>query len=96
MEFPLPEDFPRDVPCAFGGLSFTWSVRTPYPTPKGALGFFSAHQMSEEQVKVTANAVPTTAIGHGGASYCRLIVAVNRSDKPVLVEIRYLFEVARR
>lgn len=95
VDFEIPADVVRDVPCALGDVIFTWSVRAPYPAPAGAVGFFSAHQLSEQQFEKALRTAPAKGIGEYGASYCRDIVAVNRSNSTVLVEVRYIVAIRR-
>jgi len=86
VEFPLVRNL--DVPCAFGTVTFTWSVRRPYPTPKAAVEFFNERQGAHMSFGASN-------MGKGSASHCAPIVVVNRSASEVLVEVRYVVSYRR-
>lgn len=89
VDFPLLPGLPS-VACADGLIVFTWSVQWPYPTPPGAVGFFSAHQLYERAYRAAVASTPTSVLGRGGIGICRPLIIVNRSSARVAVEIRFL------
>jgi hypothetical protein len=88
IEFPVANVLTVRVACAFGTVTFTWSVRKPYPAPEGTVEFFNEYQGAHESYGASN-------MGTGRTSFCRPILVVNRSAHQILVEVHYAVSYLR-
>jgi hypothetical protein len=84
----MPE---RDRTCSGASCfwAFGWSVREPYPLANPVVEIIKVSSMGT----VSSFAIANT--GEGQAQYFGLVSAVNRSQTPIVLEVRYLLLSSR-